>query len=347
MILVGPTAVGKSHLALELARLYDGEVVNADALQAYRGFNVGTAKPSTAERQRVPHHLLDILEPHERYSAGEFARRARQAIAEIQARGRLPIVVGGSGLYVRALCAGISPMPPGDETVRQALRMRARAEGLAPLRAELAALDPETAQRLMPGDSQRITRALEVALVSGRPLSSWIREQPFGEHPLSALRIGLTLSRAILYDRIGQRTRRMLEQGWLEEVASLLASGLSTTLPAFQAIGYRELAAHLGGRMSQEEAVEAIGVATRRFAKRQLTWFRKEPEITWFESLEPITILKRVGAYIERCSVGGEPYDEASHQHPGWLLVPEPEGRQAHGGGADHGPSPPRTAQEV
>ncbi len=284
LAIVGPTATGKSALAMALAARFGGEIVNADALQVYRGFDIGTAKPGPEERARVPHHLIDILEPHERYSAGEFARRAREAIVEIQVRGRVPIVVGGSGLYLRALFDGLSPVPPGDPEVRRELRERLEIEGLAPLREELIRLDPLTARRLGAGDTQRVLRALEVALVSGRPLSAWTAEQPFGTQGIAAVRVGLTLPRSILYDRIAGRVTRMLEAGWLDEVAALLRQEFSPTLPAFQAIGYRQLVRYLGGMLSLELAIADIERETRRFAKRQETWFRKEPAVAWFSA---------------------------------------------------------------
>ncbi|MEA2604121.1 MAG: tRNA dimethylallyltransferase [Acidobacteriota bacterium] len=284
LAIVGPTATGKSAMGVALAGILGGEIVNADALQVYRGFDIGTAKPGPEERGRVPHHLIDILEPDERYSAGEFARRAREAIAEIQGRGRVPIVVGGSGLYLRALFDGISPVPPGDPEIRWKLRARLETEGLTPLREELRRLDPATADRLGRGDTQRVLRALEVALASGRPLSAWTAEQPFGTQGIAAIRVGLTLPRSILYDQIAGRVTRMLEVGWLEEVGELLRRGFSPTLPAFQAIGYRQLVRHLEGMGSLELAVADIVRETRRFAKRQETWFRKEPEVTWFSA---------------------------------------------------------------
>lgn len=286
LAIIGPTATGKSEVGMALAEALGGEIVNADALQVYQGLDIGTAKPSPADRERVPHHLIDVLEPHEAYSAGEFARRAREAIADIQGRGRVPVVVGGSGLYLRALFAGISPIPPGDLTVRQELRERLAAEGLASLREELVRLDPPTAARLPAGDTQRILRALEVARVTGRPLSAWISEQPFGTQAIAAVRVGLTLPRAILYDRIAGRVARMLDVGWLGEVEGLLRLGLSPRLPAFQAIGYRQLVRYLEGSGSLEQAVAEIVKETRRFAKRQETWFRKEPDVTWFSAQE-------------------------------------------------------------
>ncbi len=286
LAIVGPTATGKSALGVALAEILEGEIVNADALQVYRGFDIGTAKPGPADRERVPHHLIDILEPSEIYSAGEFARRAREAIADIQGRGKLPIVVGGSGLYLRALFSGISPIPPGDPQMQGELRARLAAEGLASLRDELARVDPRTEARLAPGDTQRVLRALEVARVTGRPLSSWIAEQPFGTQSIAGVRVGLTLPRAILYDRIAGRVARMLEAGWLEEVERLLRLGLSPRFPAFQAIGYRQLVRHLEGDGSLEQAIAGIVQETRRFAKRQETWFRKEPDVTWFSAQE-------------------------------------------------------------
>src|SRR5947199_1199054 len=219
LAIVGATATGKSALGMALAEELGGEIVSADALQVYRGLDIGTAKPGPADRARVPHHLIDVLEPHEVYSAGEFARRAREAIAEIEGRGRLPIVVGGSGLYLRALLSGISPVPPGDPEVRRELRDRLAAEGLPALYAELVRRDPETAARLAPGDTQRVLRALEVAQVSGRPLSAWIASQPFGKKGITATTVGLTVPRSILYDEIAGRVARMLEQGWVREVA--------------------------------------------------------------------------------------------------------------------------------
>lgn len=286
LAILGPTATGKSRLGMAIAEILGGEIVNADALQVYRGLDIGTAKPALEERERVPHHLIDILDPQETWSAGEFARRAEEAIAEVQKRGGVAIVVGGSGLYLRALFEGISPVPPGDPDVRRELRERLEKEGLAPLREELRRLDPETAGRLTAGDTQRILRALEVALVSGKPLSAWIAEQPFGTQRIAAIRVGLTLPRGILYDQIAGRVARMMEAGWREEVAGLLRRGVSPDVPAFQAIGYRQLVRHLEGNGSLEQAVAEIVKETRRFAKRQETWFRKEPDVTWFSAQE-------------------------------------------------------------
>ena len=300
--ILGATATGKSEVGLALAEELRGEIVNADALQVYRGFDVGTAKPGPEERSRVPHHLIDILDPHERWSAGEFARRAREAVAGIEERGNVPIVVGGSGLYLRALFQGISPIPPGDPEVRRELRNLLEQQGLPVLAAELARVDPETAARLGAGDTQRVLRALEVARVTGRPLSEWIREQPFGTQRINAVQIGLTLPRTVLYDRIAGRVARMVEQGWVEEVARLLARGLDPGLPAFQAIGYRQLVRHLEGEWSLDTAVGETVKATRRFAKRQETWFRREPEVTWFSAQD---FYRRISLILEHVKRNG------------------------------------------
>lgn len=304
LAVVGPTATGKSRLALALAGALGGEIVNADALQVYRGFDIGTAKPTEEERARVPHHLVDILEPQETYSAGEFARRARLAICDIEERGRVPIVVGGSGLYLRALLAGISPIPPGDPAVRAALRARLAEDGLPALAAELARRDPETAARLARGDSQRVLRALEVALVSGVPLAAWIARQPFGNQRIPAVSVGLTLARGLLYDEIAGRVARMIERGWVNEVQGLLARGLSPHLPAFQAIGYRQLALHVRGERTLQQAISDTIQATRRFAKRQETWFRKEPDVTWFPAQDLEHRVAEVLEHVRRRGLG-------------------------------------------
>jgi len=304
--ILGPTSVGKSWLGLELAAALSGEIISADALQAYRGFDIGTAKPTRDEQRNVPHHLIDILEPHQTFSAGEFARRARICIEEISQRGRRPIVLGGSGLYLRALLDGISPIPETSAEIRSELRCRLEEEGLEPLRAELVELDPATANRLRPGDTQRIMRGLEVILSTGKPLSAWLAENPLGQGSVDALRLGLTLPRSVLYDRIAKRVRAMVLAGWLEEVEGLLHCGLSPELPAFQAIGYRQLAAHVSGQSSMEEAVAATVRATRRFAKRQLTWFRREQAATWFSMEDPRQCLQSVIDFLEEVGIGGE-----------------------------------------
>lgn len=305
VVILGPTAVGKSWLGLELASRLGGEIVNADALQVYRGFDLGTAKPTAEDQRWVPHHLIDILEPTESYSAGEFARQARSAVAEIRSRQRIPLILGGSGLYVRALIDGISPIPPTSPEVRQRLRQRLENEGLENLRQELTELDGATASRLGAGDTQRILRALEVALSTGRPLSSWVAESPKGSGGLAAVRIGLTLPRDVLYDRIAARVHSMIGDGWVAEVEHLLGRGIDPGLTPFQAIGYRQLVSHVAGDTSLDEAVAATIQATKRYAKRQMTWFRKEPEVTWFSMEESSRCLEAVIGFLAEQRIGG------------------------------------------
>ncbi len=312
--IVGPTASGKSALAIALAERLNGEIVNADALQVYRGFDIGTAKPSAEERRRVPHHLVDILDPGERYSAGEFARRARAVLAEIAARGRAAILVGGSGLYLRALWSGIAPLPPVDTQVRGRLLDRLESEGLAALFADLARRDPLTAARLGEGDTQRILRALEVAIATGETLTSWIARQPFGAEPVAMRKVGLTLPRGLLYDAIAARVQTMIAAGWLDEVRALLAGGIDRGSPAFQAIGYRQWVEFLDGGKGFEESVQKVVTLTRRFAKRQETWFRREEGVEWWDARrtrECLTSMMEMPAVA-----GGEPEKTAGIAEP-------------------------------
>ena len=301
----GPTASGKSAVAEATAARLETEVVSVDALQVYRGFDVGTAKPSPAERARIPHHLIDILDPVEIYSAGEFARRARAVIDSITARGSPAILVGGSGLYLRALWSGIAPLPASDPELRQELERRLVDEGVEALADELAEVDAETARRVGRRDAQRILRALEVREATGVALSAWLRKTPFAADALPMRKIGLTLPRAVLYDRIEARARAMLRDGWADEVRSLLASGVPATAPAFQAIGYTELLAAIEGRRDEGEAVQSLITRTRRFAKRQETWFRRESGIEWLDGRLVDASWNRIVGAVESAGGGG------------------------------------------
>lgn len=284
--IVGPTATGKSGLAMRISPDLGGEIVNADALQVYRELEIGTAKPPAEDRRSVRHHLIDVIDPEEGFSAGEFARRASDVIEKLWTGGKLPILVGGSGLYMKALLDGINEIPEVPRRLRDELRCRLESEGLASLREELVLLDPSTANRLAEGDTQRLLRALEVVLATGRPLSDWIAEEPPKNKRIRARKVGLTLPRALLYDRIRTRVEAMLDSGWLHEVESLLNQGYSGEEPAFQAIGYRQLVRHLRGEISLRDAVEDTVRSTRQYAKRQLTWFRKDTSIAWFDAAD-------------------------------------------------------------
>ncbi len=293
LVLVGATASGKTDFALRLAKELPIEVVNADALQVYRELEVGTAKPSAAARRQVPHHLINILDPDQPFSAGDFARRARIVISEIQDRGRVPVIVGGSGFYLRALIDGLAPIPSVSAKIQQQIRGQLQEFGLEELQQRLAAVDPEWAAGLEPGDRQRVVRGLEVHQATGIPLSEWQQQAP-EEPPLSEVCwIGLTLDRKLLYDRITARTSHMLKAGWLEEVRELKEK-YGSEVAAFQAIGYRTLVAVLDDRLAEGEAAELISRETRRYAKRQLTWFRCDSRIDWIGSHDTDTVVKTI-----------------------------------------------------
>ncbi|WP_221252533.1 tRNA (adenosine(37)-N6)-dimethylallyltransferase MiaA [Desulfuromonas versatilis] len=284
VVLCGPTAAGKTALALQLAERYPFEVISADSRQVYRGMDIGTAKATPEERARVPHHLIDVIDPDQTFSAADFCRQARDCIDRIFASGRLPLVVGGTGLYIRALTEGLIDAPAGDPALRRQFHALEAEGGAGTLHRRLQQVDPAMAERLPEGDLVRIVRALEVFTLAGRPLSALQREHAFGERPFRVLRFGVSLERDELYLRIDQRAQQMVEQGLLEEVRGLLDRGYEPTLKALQTIGYREAVEHLQGRIALAEALELIRRDTRRYAKRQLTWFRKENSIIWVDS---------------------------------------------------------------
>jgi tRNA dimethylallyltransferase len=279
--LVGATAVGKTAVALSLAGRVGAEIVSADSLQVYRELDIGTAKPTASERARVPHHLIDVADPPEPYDAARYSREGRAALAALHRRGVPPLVVGGTGLYLKALLAGLfvegSPAAP----IRHRLRRELGAQGLPALYAHLLRLDPDTAARLHPHDTYRILRALEVMEATGRPLSALIAAHRFADAPYAVLKLGLSLPREELYRKIERRVEVMLAAGWLEEVQDLL-SRYPPDLKPLQALGYRHLINYLSGRWSWEEALTFLTRDTRRYAKRQLTWFGSDPEIHWF-----------------------------------------------------------------
>jgi len=280
---VGPTASGKSALALRLASEQRGEIVSCDSLQVYRGLDIGSAKPTPEERRLVPHHLIDVVEPDAVFSAADYSRLARRALGEIAARGRLPVVVGGSGLYFRALFRGLFQGPSRDEPLRGRLEAIAKRRGDAGLHRLLARVDPETAARTQPGDRLRVVRALEVWKTTGRALSAHLHES--GGEPLAGYRslvIGLDPGRARLREAVEARARAMLASGLVEEVRGLLARGVPPGARPLAAIGYREALRVVRGELTADEALRDMVAATMRFAKRQMTWFRKEPSVTWF-----------------------------------------------------------------
>ncbi|AIC09253.1 tRNA (adenosine(37)-N6)-dimethylallyltransferase MiaA [Xylella fastidiosa] len=290
IVLMGPTASGKSQLAIDIAKRWGGEVISVDSVLVYRGLDIGTAKPNAAMRASVPHHLIDICEPWETYSAANFAHDARAAIDMIVRRGALPILTGGTGLYFRALLAGLSDMPPAHPEIRAMIAAEAKRDSWATLHTRLAEVDAITAARIHATDPQRIQRALEVYLVSGRSMSDWQNQPPKQRLPLRVLKLVLAPThRKVLHFRIAQRFKAMLDNGLLAEVnalrthPSIHAMARPLDLPAMRAVGYRQCWEHLDGMYTAEMLYQRSVAATRQLAKRQLTWLRGELDALWFD----------------------------------------------------------------
>jgi len=282
LVLVGPTASGKSALALRAAERLGGEIVSADSVQVYRRFDVGSGKPTAEERQRVPHHLIDIAEPSEPMDAARWAALAEDVIDGIRARGRVPIVCGGTFLWVRALLLGLVPAPPADDAVRARHAATAEREGRPALHAELDRVDPESARKLAPNDFVRVSRALEVRELTGKPLSEWHAAHGFRERRHAARLVGVKWSQEALSERIAARARRMFDAGFVDEVRGLVADGYASCR-AMNAVGYRQIADALArGVASRDVVLDSVVRATRVFARRQRTWLRDEA-VTWLE----------------------------------------------------------------
>ena len=280
--IVGPTASGKSALGMALAERLCGEVVACDSTQLYRGFDIGTAKPSQFERRGVPHHLIDVLSPQEEATAGGYRQIALQILDDLRQRKRLPVFTAGTGLYLRALLEGLADVPPRSEGLRARLRASVEEHPPGHLHRVLKRLDPDAARKIAPADDQKIIRAVEICLQTRKPLSEVYRAGRVSLRGWRVLKVGLMPPREKLIERIHARTISMLERGWLREVQALLESGLSEDAKPFDFIGYRELRAVIRRKSTLEEARAAIQQATRQYAKRQLTWFRRELGVRWF-----------------------------------------------------------------
>ena len=296
LAIIGPTAVGKSALAVKLAKRFGGEIVGADSRQVYRYMDIGTAKPSLAERSEVPHYLIDVVDPNEDYSLAVFLRQAMEAICSIHRRGKLPILAGGTGQYVWALLEGwqVPEVPPQNE-VRRCLEQQARSHGPGKLHRELMEKNPEVATRINPNNVRRVIRALEVLYSARHPDPGRPRKVP---PPYETMTVGLTLERSELYRRIDERVDTMFQSGWIDEVRWLLGQGYSPELPSLSSVGYGEIVEHLNGRLPLSEAVQQTKYRTHRFVRRQYAWFRQADErIRWFEassgSGEPETEVER------------------------------------------------------
>lgn len=280
--IVGPTASGKSFLAIQLAQRFKGEIISSDSVQVYRGLNIGSGKPSLDQRRQTPHHLIDILDPDQTYSAALFRHQADIIIHELHKRKTPIVVVGGTGLYLKVLTRGLFHGPASNAGLRLSLHQRAKTEGSHGLHRELQRLDPEAALRIHPQDTLRIVRAMEVFYQVRLPISKFQREHGFQEKPYEVFKVGLACGKEELYSRIEARTDEMIKMGWVEEVRSLLNQGHPPGLKTLHSLGYKHIVSYLTGKIAFQEAIHSIKRDTRRYAKRQLTWFKADPEINWY-----------------------------------------------------------------
>jgi tRNA dimethylallyltransferase len=301
LVIIGPTAVGKTNLSIEMAKRYNGEIISGDSMQIYRSMDIGTAKITKEEMQGIPHHLIDIKDPEESFSVAEFQLLVRAKINEIAKRGKLPIIVGGTGLYVQSVIYDYQFSDvPGDEAVRMELEERAKEIGNEALYKELQEIDPESAAQIHPNNVRRVIRALEIFQLTGKTMKEFQSNQQPDLLYETAL-VGLTMDREKLYDRINQRVDLMIEQGLLEEVKSLYQKGLREC-QSIQAIGYKEIYDYLDGKMTWDDAVEQLKQNSRRYAKRQMTWFRNKMDVQWFDMTNVNNLSKKIGEishYVE------------------------------------------------
>jgi tRNA dimethylallyltransferase len=281
IVIGGPTASGKTGVAVALAEAIGGEVVNADSMQVYRGMDIGTAKPSARDRAKVAHHMLDVVAPDQDFNAADYRRMAVPILDDIGRRGRTALVVGGTGLYIKALTRGIFDCPPSDPVLRAELAARYQELGPEAFHSLLGEFDPETARRIHPHDRVRVTRAFEIIHLTGQPPSRLVESHGFEDRLFQVLYLCLDVDRSELYRRIDLRSRGMLETGLIEETSALLAAGFSPELKAMKSLGYRHMVDYLDGNLTLDEALKTLQRDTRRYAKRQMTWFRKVPDAIW------------------------------------------------------------------
>lgn len=295
--IVGPTAIGKSRVGIEVAKRLQTEVLTADSRQVYREMDVGTDKPTLSERQGIPHRLIDLVNPDQSFNAGDFRQAAILEISRLHQAGTLPLVIGGTGLYIRALLRGLCPGPPADWSLRQRLAQDAAKHGPQFLFEQLQGVDPELARRLHPHDQPKIQRALEVFAILGKPFSQVQAEHQFSDMPYPYLIIGLTMDRPTLYERIETRVELEIEKGLVQETQRLLDRGYDRELGSMKGLGYKQFSGYLAGEYSYTEAVRILKRDTRHFAKRQMTWFGKEPEIQWL-AINPSDLPDRAASRI-------------------------------------------------
>ena len=293
IVICGPTGLGKTAVSIELAIDFHGEIIGADSMQIYRYMNIGTAKPTLNEQARVPHHLIDIVDPDEPFDAAGFAKIAGEMIMKLHAVGIVPFVVGGTGLYIKALVHGLSHAGPADTDIRKRLKEAESLHGSGFLYEKLSKCDQEAAERIHPNDTFRIIRALEVYEATGMAISQYSKDHGFENRRFNVLKIGLHIERETLYDRINQRVDAMIEEGLVDEVKTLLGRGYSEDLKSMQSIGYRHMVDFIKGRITWDETVRTLKRDTRRYARRQMTWFKADPEIVWTEP-EQLGYIKRL-----------------------------------------------------
>ncbi len=299
IVICGPTAVGKTSEAIKVAKNYNGEIINADSRQIYRFMDIGTAKPSPSQMDEVPHHLIDLINPDQHFDASRFGHMARHIINDLATKNRLPFLVGGTGLYIKSALYGLFENHQVDLSVRQRLQRQAETHGKHFIYERLKRVDPETAERLHVNDIYRVIRALEVYETSGNPISKFHHRHHFAKRLYRSLKIGLYLGRETLYKRIDQRVDIMISEGLVEEVKSLVKQGYSQNLKAMKAIGYHHVTGYLNGQYTLEEAIELLKRDTRRYAKRQMTWFRKDPEIHWTKPGQTAELVELVHNFLK------------------------------------------------
>ena len=299
IIVLGPTAVGKSAIAIRLAQEFGGEVINCDSMQVYKGFDIGTDKISPDQRKNIPHHLLDIVDPTTQFTAAEFVKHARKAIETIRKKQKLPIIAGGTGLYLKALLEGLFPEEKKDPAIRDRLERQAKYKGLGFLRESLLRVDPVYAKKIGERDKIRIIRALEVFQATNKPISEHFAHTRSMVEDFFILKIGLKLERPALYKKIEARVDRMFARGIVDEARGILGEGVDPVSPPFRALGYRQVLNHLSGDLSLEEAIDLTKKETRHYAKRQMTWFRKMAGIRWFKPDDFLSIVAYVKTYLK------------------------------------------------
>ncbi len=295
-MITGPTATGKTTVGIQVAQRLNAEIISCDSRQIYKLMDIGTAKPTKEEQAQAVHHLIDMVYPDEKFSAGLYEKKATELINDIFNRGKLPIIIGGSGLYLKALTSGLFQGPPADENIREGLREEKEKLGLEHLFQKLKKIDPQASSKISPADEIRITRGLEVYELTGKPISEWQEKGKYSDKNLNFIKFGLNLERKKLYQRINQRVDKMMEAGFIQEVQNLISQKYSFELPALRTFGYLDMYAYLEGKVGLEEALEKFRQGTRNYAKRQLTWFRREKDISWLdiEKENPVdTILNR------------------------------------------------------